>query len=110
MKNELNTVDIFCGAAFASSCTERLMTETPEERAKRMALERKENEGRAAREEEFRKRNRVRYVERMCGNCKHGVDMLDEGSFWCKHPFVADTSLYTSEGMVCDAWEGKGQQ
>lgn len=56
-------------------------------------------------EEQFKEKYLLRQCEKCCATCKHGVDMCDDGCYWCKHPLVKDDSLYTSESMVCAAWE-----
>ena len=56
-------------------------------------------------DEQFKEKYLVRRCEKCCATCKHGVDMCDDGCYWCKHPAVKNESLYTSESMVCAAWE-----
>ena len=57
--------------------------------------------------EQFKRHFDVRECEKCCATCKHGVDMCDDGLFWCKHPLVKDESLYTSECKTCWALEAK---
>lgn len=135
MTRELNTVDLFVpkkglhdpagkkaarqwlaltlfgGACFASAAADHwktAMSETPEEREKRMERIRKEAAERAAREEAFRARYRVRSAERTCGNCKH-CEEEDDGCCVCKHPDLCGNPIFTPANTVCDAWEGRGR-
>lgn len=108
-------VGLFCGAGIAAQLTEDhwkealdIMQETPEEREGRLERQRKEAAERAAREEVFKARNRVRYAERTCGNCKHAVG-LDGDCSMCKHPDLGEDSVLTAVCMVCDAWAGASE-
>lgn len=105
-------LDLLCGAALAEAAAERwdsLFTCSPEERARRMEKIRQEARERAAREDAFKARNRVRWAEKTCATCKHGEDLHDDGCHMCKHPSLGEDSVITSEGMVCDAWAGASE-
>ena len=66
-------------------------------------FERNATKGMSAKD--FRARFILYQCHKCCGTCKHGVDMYD-GCYQCKHPAVNDDdTLYTSESMVCLAWE-----
>lgn len=103
----LALLGLFCGAGMAEEHWKTafaLMNETPAEREKRLERMRKEEEERAAREEAFKSRNRVRYAERTCMNCKHGVGVGGDCCM-CNHPDLGEDSVLTAVCMVCDAWE-----
>lgn len=58
---------------------------------------------------QFREKNIVVPCQRCCASCKHGVDMMDDGCYQCKHPSLKDGELlYTSMSDVCVAWEKIG--
>lgn len=58
--------------------------------------------------EQFKKENHLRICGKCCATCRHGRDLLDDGTFRCVHSDLKDerTGLYTDAALVCDKWEG----
>ena len=58
--------------------------------------------------EQFKKENHLRICGKRCATCRHGRDLLDDGTHQCVHSDLKDerTGLYTDAALVCDKWEG----
>lgn len=55
---------------------------------------------------QFKEKYIVCQCQKCCATCKHGRDLCDDGCYQCKHPALDDDDrLFTSESMVCIAWE-----
>ncbi len=55
---------------------------------------------------QFKEKYIVCQCQKCCATCKHGRDLCDDGCYQCKHPALDDDDmLFTSESMVCVAWE-----